>query len=90
MKNGWRTVLYDTIGIACIVLGVMLFPLPLPFGIIFFALGVIILAVENRSVRTLVCTVRKHNPTLNRAIEKSRKHLPGFVQSVIDMTDPKQ
>lgn len=88
MKTNWRIFLYDIIGITFIVIGIFILPLPIPLGIIFFAFGVVILAVENKSARDLVCALRRQSHPLNRSIIQSRKYMPPFIQSVIDATNP--
>lgn len=89
-RRGWKTVLYDLIGILVIGLGFVILPLPLPFGIILIALGMLILSVENRSVRHAVRSLRIRSPKLDRALKQVQRKSPSFLRKLIAHTEPER
>lgn len=89
-RRGWKTALYDLVGIICVALGFITLPLPLPFGLILIALGALILSVENRSIRKALQSLRVRAPKLDQALKQVQKKSPSFIQEIIKHTEPEK
>ena len=78
------------IGWVLIALGIVLFPLPIPLGIILLVPGFALVVAESRFLQRLVRVWRRRYPGLDARIHGIRPRMPAFVRKIIDVTDPRR
>lgn len=69
--------------------GMILAPLPLPFGQLVALIGLSLLVSESYMVRMFTRKLRRNYPALSRALSRLKPYMPGFLKSTIDETDPR-
>lgn len=79
-----RTVL----GIAAVLAGIMLIPLPVPLGLPGIGVGVALLAMDSAPLRRLLQDWRRRYPVASARIRVSAKLLPEGLRRIIDNTEP--
>lgn len=81
-------VVLDGVGLILIVLGIVIFPLPIPLGLLLVAVGLTILMISERVVRTWAQHMRKKNPNINKMFHFCARCVPKSIANVIRETDP--
>ncbi len=77
------------IGWLFILVGLVLWPLPLPFGLIMLIIGIALVVPTSPGMRRLLRGLRKRYPVLDRQLERMRPHLPKFMRTMIERTRPR-
>ncbi|MBB4286208.1 hypothetical protein [Roseospira goensis] len=75
-------------GVVCLILGAITGPTPLPFGIVFLALGAFLLARESVVARRGIRWLRYRLPALDHGLGHIAQRLPRAVRVVIHRTAP--
>jgi xanthosine utilization system XapX-like protein len=68
--------------------GLLAIPSPLPGGIVFLALGIIMIAAANPAARPVIRRLRRRWPWFNAIVKVAGKKGPKTVRMVVDETDP--
>jgi hypothetical protein len=79
-----------TFGVALMVAGVLMFPLPVPvpLGFVTFLVGCTILIAHSKSSRRFVQYIRHRNDWLSRAIEYGSDRAPAKTEHILRKTRP--
>jgi hypothetical protein len=75
-------------GWVLIAIGLVVFPLPIPLGLIMILAGLALVAKDSVAMQDWIRKLRRDNPRANAKIKAVRPRLPNFLGRVIDMTDP--
>ena len=76
------------IGIVMILVGLVLFPLPLPLGWIFLIIGTVLVVSTNKTAKKLLKKARRKWSWLDKIFEKTGKIIPKRFRKEIEETDP--
>ncbi len=80
----------DLAGLLLIGAGLILLPTPIPFGAILIALGVLLLAIAEESVRSLIRSLREKHPRFDAALRKAKTLLPSTLVETLSKTEPEK
>jgi len=75
-----------TIAIVLIIIGLILFPMPVPVGIFFIIGGVAMLVSVNPNAQQTVSKLRKQYPWVNRVMHKATQKAPRFLRHILHKT----
>ncbi|XKT74340.1 MAG: PGPGW domain-containing protein [Patescibacteria group bacterium UBA2163] len=78
----------DVFGLTLVAIGLLLFPLPVPVGLLLIALGALVLAISEPWMQRLIKTQRLARPGFESTIRALYKRLPKSLQHIIEVTDP--
>ena len=78
----------STLALLLIIVGIILTPMPVPFGIIMIILGLAILASVNHRVRGWITDIRRRFPGFSNALHNVKHKLPSMMRQLIDDTEP--
>lgn len=81
-------IVHQTIGSALVVVGLIVLPLPLPFGLIMLTVGFALLAPYIPAVQRLIKLMRTKWPDLDRSLRRYRDRFPPVIKRTIDKTHP--
>ena len=81
-------ILHQVIGVVLVVVGLIVLPLPLPFGLIILTVGFALLAPYIPLVQRIIKTMRTKWPDLNRTLLRYREKFPPVIKKTIDKTHP--
>ncbi len=71
-----------------IISGIILFPLPIPFGLIFIITGLLLLVSSNRHVANYFKNYRKKHPKFDEKIRNIQIKTPSVIRKILEMTEP--
>lgn len=71
-----------------LVAGAILFPLPIPFGLIFILIGLMLLVSSNQHVANYFKKYRKSHPDIDEEIRNIKEKSPPIIRKPLEMTDP--
>lgn len=83
-----RRLLFSIVAVALIVGGLILLPLPIPFGAIMIACGLILLISVSATVAWYVRNYRQHHPKTDKVIRAAEERLPEAWRKILKRTDP--
>lgn len=69
-------------------LGIIVTPLPIPFGIIMIVCGLSLLVSTSPAAREKVRWLRARHRGFSSALHKAQRYLPGFAKRLILATEP--
>lgn len=81
-------VLHQVFGSTLVVAGLIVLPLPLPFGLIMLTIGFALLAPYIPAVQRFIRFLRGRWPGFDRTLRRYRDRFPPIVRSAIDKTCP--
>ena len=81
-------ILHQALGAFLVLTGLIVLPLPIPFGLIMITIGCTLLAPYVPAVQRLVRRLRERNPALNDALLRHQHRCPPIVRRTIDKTHP--
>ncbi|MEM9013791.1 MAG: PGPGW domain-containing protein, partial [Pseudomonadota bacterium] len=88
----WRSamlpIIHQLSGSTLIIAGLVLLPLPIPFGLLMITLGCALLAPYVPAVQRLIRGMRRKWPSLNALLLRHRKRFPPVIKRTIDKTHP--
>lgn len=87
---GMLPIFHQAIGSVLVVTGLIVLPLPLPFGLIMITIGMALLAPYVPLVQRSVKRMRKKWPTVDNTLRQYRDRLPPIIRATIDKTDPRR
>lgn len=83
------TSLISTIfGIILILSGLIILPLPIPFGLIMIVIGMSLLISHSAFFRSQFKKLRRRFVNFSERLNKLKPHLPSFARKMIEDTDP--
>ncbi len=71
-----------------IVSGIILFPLPIPFGLIFIITGLMLLVSSNRQLANYFKNYRKNHPEVDQKIRQIKEKIPSIIRKPLEITEP--
>ena len=81
-------IVHQVFGSALVVTGLIVLPLPIPFGLIMLTIGFALLAPYIPAVQRLIKYLRTKWPNLDRQLRKFHPHFPPVIKKTIDKTHP--
>lgn len=81
-------ILHQFFGATLVIVGLIVLPLPLPFGLIMITVGFALLAPYIPVMQRLIRHMRTKWPDLNKQMLKFRDKLPPVIRKTIDKTHP--
>ena len=81
-------IVHQVFGSLLVVAGLIILPLPIPFGLIMLTIGFALLAPYIPVVQRLVRYMRSKWPDLDTKLRQWRHRMPPVIKSTIDKTHP--
>lgn len=81
-------VLHQVFGSTLVVTGLIILPLPIPFGLIMLTIGFALLAPYIPVVQRLIRAMRSKWPSLDGQLRRYRDRFPPVIRRTIDKTHP--
>ena len=81
-------IFHQIMGSILVVAGLLVLPLPIPFGLIMLVIGLALLAPYMVPIQRLVRWIRVKNDKVNEYLLKWRERFPPVIQKTIDKTHP--
>lgn len=81
-------ILHQVMGSTLVVTGLIVLPLPLPFGLIMLVIGFALLAPYIPAVQRLVRMMRRKWPKVDAILLRYRHRFPPVIKRTIDKTHP--
>ena len=81
-------ILHQVLGSTLVVTGLIVLPLPLPFGLIMLVIGFALLAPYIPAVQRLVRVMRRKWPKVDAILLRYRHRFPPVIKRTIDKTHP--
>ncbi|MBI1393749.1 MAG: hypothetical protein GC152_13505 [Alphaproteobacteria bacterium] len=81
-------IFHQALGAFLVLTGLVVLPLPIPFGLIMITIGLTLLAPYVPLFQRLVQRLRQKHPALNAKLLQYRDRCPPIVRKTIDKTHP--
>ena len=81
-------IFHQIFGSTLVVAGLIVLPLPIPFGLIMLTIGFALLAPYIPAVQRLIRAMRRKWPDLNEKLVRYRDRFPPVIKRTIDKTNP--
>ena len=81
-------IMHQVFGSILVVAGLIVLPLPIPFGLIMLTIGFALLAPYIPAVQRLIRYMRTKWPNLDGTLRRWRDRMPPVIKSTIDKTHP--
>ncbi len=85
-----RRVVLRTSGIALLLSGLVVFPLPIPFGLLMIATGLVLLIGNSESASGVLQRARRRWRLLNHWLRRAGAVLPRRMHRILAATDPRR
>ncbi|MEO1251372.1 MAG: PGPGW domain-containing protein [Pseudomonadota bacterium] len=82
-------IIHQVLGSTLVVTGLIVLPLPLPFGLVMLTIGFALLAPYVPAVQKLVRHLRRKWPKMDATLTRFRNRFPPVIRRTIDKTDPR-
>jgi hypothetical protein len=82
------TLLHKITGGVLVVFGLVLFPMPIPVGLLMIALGLLFLAPYFKPVQMMVRSLRRRYGPVDRGLLRIKARCPAVLRSAIEKTAP--
>jgi hypothetical protein len=76
------------IGVILVLVGFVVFPMPIPLGAIMIVVGLLLLVSASDTVARWVRMFRQHNPGANNVIQAVEDRLPESWKKALRRSDP--
>lgn len=83
-------ILHQLLGGILFLAGIVVLPLPIPFGLIMMVIGLALLAPYIVPVQRVIRSIRTKNRGINETLMRWRDKVPPVIRSTIDKTHPIQ
>lgn len=80
--------LHQIFGSSLVVAGLIVLPLPIPFGLIMLTIGLALLAPYIPLVRRFIKFLRRKWPSFDQTLRRHRDRFPPVIKKTIDKTQP--
>ncbi|MEL6360174.1 MAG: PGPGW domain-containing protein [Pseudomonadota bacterium] len=81
-------IFHQVLGLFLLLSGLIVLPLPLPFGLIMVTIGLALLAPYIPAFQRLIRGMRTKWPDLNKSLLRYRNRFPPIIRKTIDKTHP--
>ena len=81
-------ILHQVLGSTLVVTGLIVLPLPIPFGLIMLVIGFALLAPYIPIVQKMIRYMRRTWPRVDAILLRYRRHFPPVIKKTIDRTHP--
>ncbi len=81
-------ILHQLFGSTLVVAGLIVLPLPIPFGLIMLTIGFALLAPYIPVVRRFIRYLRRKWPGFDHSLRRHRKRFPPVIRKTISKTRP--
>lgn len=81
-------IVHQILGGFFVFTGLIILPLPIPFGLIFLTIGLALLAPYIPHIQRLVQRMRRKWPDLDRSLLRYQHRFPPVIRKTIDQTHP--
>jgi hypothetical protein len=81
-------ILHQLLGSTLVVSGLIVLPLPIPFGLIMLVIGFALLAPYVPAVQRLIKYLRVKWPSFDKTLRRYRDRFPPVIRRTIDKTQP--
>lgn len=88
MLSKFLHIIASIVAVILIIGGIILTPLPIPFGLVLIVLGLALLITTNTAFALWLRNFRRNNPHMDEKLRKAQKWLPGFLRIPLDKTNP--
>ncbi|OGG52502.1 hypothetical protein A2851_00650 [Candidatus Kaiserbacteria bacterium RIFCSPHIGHO2_01_FULL_53_29] len=88
MNKELKRVLVVATGIVFVILGIVGFALPFLQGILFLAVGLILLSISSARIRTWLESHTRRYPKIHKAVEKMEKWITSIIGRVDEDESP--
>lgn len=88
ISAGILALTHKVVGSIMLLFGLVLFPLPIPVGLILIALGLAFLAPYIAPARAVIRTLRRRTPALDRVMRQHAHRCPPVIRTTIERTEP--
>ena len=85
---GMRRIIFSSLAIILILVGLVVLPLPIPLGAIMIACGLILLISVSATAAWYVRNYRQHHPRTDKIVRAVEERLPDAWKKVLKRTDP--
>ncbi len=76
------------IALILIISGLVLFPLPIPFGLIFIIIGLTLMISSSKTLARSIRNYRKSHPDLDEKIRIFKDKAPAIIRRPLEITEP--
>jgi hypothetical protein len=83
-----RKLAVRTVAVMLIAVGMVVFPLPIPIGLLMIVTGLAILISSSRTVARHVREYRRRNTSVDTWLRKAEPRIPSLFRPPLRMTDP--
>lgn len=81
-------IMHQVIGGVLVVVGIIVAPTPIPFGLVMIAIGLGLLAPYFLPVQRLVRGIRRKWPNVDASLRRHHHRFPPVIRATIDKTHP--
>lgn len=85
-----RRMVLGSLGTVLFLSGMVVFPLPIPFGLLMMTVGLVLLLTNSRWAPELLCWARIRWPRLDHSLRQAGRRLPRSMHRVLAATDPRR
>lgn len=85
-----RRMVLGSLGLVLFLSGMVVFPLPIPFGLLMMSLGLVLLLTNSNWAPALVRSGRSRWPRLDSTLRQSGRKLPRSMFRILAATDPRR
>lgn len=78
------------LGFILVVSGLIIMPMPIPFGLILIIIGLSVLISVLPQLKHQLRSLRQRYPKCSDQVQRTRRYLPQFARPLLDETDPEQ
>lgn len=82
------TFVHKLTGGILVLFGLVLFPMPIPVGLVMIAFGLLLLAPYFGPVQNLVRSLRRRSDLVDRNLRKIKERCPPVIKAAIEKTAP--
>ena len=90
VSTGMLPIFHQALGAFLVLSGLIVLPLPIPFGLLMITIGCALLAPYVPAVQRVVRRLRRKSPRLNATLLRHRHRFPPVIRNTIDKTHPEQ
>lgn len=81
-------IIHQAVGVVFVFVGMIVLPLPLPFGLIMLTIGFALLAPYIPAIQRLITKLRSRWPDFDDSLRRHRHRFPPIIKRTIDKTHP--
>jgi hypothetical protein len=85
-----RQLVLRTVGLVLLLAGLVVLPLPLPFGLLMIVTGLVLLIANSVWAAGVLRRARGRSPRLNAGLRRAGGRLPRSLHRVLFATDPRR